>query len=546
MTILRSIGFFAFLALVGYGLQLGGGISDGRWLAILGAAWLFLVIALWVALPRGLPVFHRTTVRTALLLTSVFAVLSVQLVRIQVVQGDATRDRVAEAPNGEVIANSRLVSDDLSIARGRIYDRAGRVIADSVEDDGIWRRVYPEPESAYVAGYYSPLLYGKDGLEATYDDELSGRGGNNPVVRWQNDLLHRPQEGLDLALTLDVELQRLAHGLLAGRPGAAVLIDVETGAVLTLASNPNYDPNQLFTADSGANPAATTYWASLINDPASPLLLRATDGVFTPGSTFKVVTAGAALDAGFTAPDRVYEDTGEINVDGRIIPEFNRPNDSTEWTLTEALAWSLNVVYAQVGLALGPELMRDYGERFGFGVEIPFDLPLAEDQLASSPEFLDGLPALADTAFGQGQILANPLHMALIAATYANGGEMMRPYLVEEVRTQAGDTRRTTEPSVWRRPVSPASAEQVRAMMVTAVATGYAQGALVPGYEVGGKTGTAEVGDGEPHAWFIGFIGEPGAEPRYAVAVVLEGGGSGLAGALFVGRDLLAAAMAAE
>lgn len=547
MAALRTIGFLAFLALVGYGLWASDGITDGRWLATLGAAWLFLVLALWASLPRTLPLFNRTTIRTALLLTSVFVVLSVQLVRIQIVRGDAVAGRVARSPGGDTIANPRAIADDLRVARGEIVDRTGRTIATSVEEDDVWRRVYPEPESAYVAGYYSPLRYGKDGLEASYDDELTGHDGNNPFLRWENELLDRPQEGLDLALTLDVDLQRTAHELLNGRPGGAVLIEVETGAVLALASNPHYDPNRLFTADDGANPDAAAYWESLLADPNSPLLLKPTDGLYTPGSTFKTVTVGSAIDAGFASPDELYEDTGELNVEGRIIPEFNRPDDSiTEWSLRDALAWSLNVVYAQVGLELGPRLMREYGERFGFGAEIPFDLPVAIDQLASSPEFLDGLPALADTGFGQGEILATPLHMAMIAATFANEGRMMRPYLVSEVRTGEGDVRRTTEPEVWREPISPEAAEQVRGMMVHAVETGYASGALLEGYVVGGKTGTAERTEGEPDAWFIGFIGDPGDAPNYAVAVVLERGGSGLAGALTVGRDLMAAAMAAE
>ena len=531
------------IALIAYGLWARGGISDARWLAILGTSWLLLIVALWPSLPPRLPTFARTTVRTAVLLVSVFVILSVQLVRIQIVLGDVTAERVASDPvTHEVIANPRLQIDDLSIRRGRVFDRNGALLADTVFSGDTARRVYPDPESAYVVGYFSPLLYGKAGLEAVYDKQLAGEEGNNPLLRSLNDLLDRPPEGLDLHLTLDAELQRSAHQLLDGRPGAAVLIDVKTGAILTLASNPHIDPNRLFTAYPAERDDAVAYWNQIVGDPSSPLVLRATNGLFTPGSTFKVVSASAIIDAGFATPDKIYQDNGSLDVGGHVIVEQNRPDDSRDtWTLREGIAWSLNVVFAQVGLQLGKDLLREYAERFGFEHEIPFDLPVAESRLAISPDFLDSLPALADTAFGQGQLQATPLQMALVAAAIAHHGEEMRPYLVERMTAQDGDTVHHTSIESWRHPMSAETADEVASMMVTAVDEGVAQAATVPGYRVGGKTGTAETGDGEPHAWFIGFIGDP--EPRYAVAVVLEHGGAGLAGALAVGRDLLAAAM---
>lgn len=545
IVLLRRLAAVLFLLVVAYGLWLGGGITDARWLALLGTAWLLLLVALWPALPAGSPTFARTVVRTAVLLSSVFVVLSVQLVRIQVVQGQATAARVAEDPvSGEVIANPRLQIDDLAARRGRVYDRSGALLADTVFEGDTARRVYPDPESGYVVGYFSPLLYGKTGLEAAYDAEMAGAAGNNAVVRNLNDLLDRPPEGLDLHLTLDAELQRVAHQLLAGRPGAAVLLDARTGAVLALASNPHYDPNRLFTAYPSERDAAAAYWQSMIDDPGLPLLLRATDGLFTPGSTFKVVSAAAAIDAGFAAPDRVYEDDGDLNVDGRVLVERNRPDDAQDaWTLREGLAWSLNVVFAQVGLQLGPDLMRDYAEAFGFEHELPFDLPVATSQLEGDDGFLDAPPALADTGFGQGQLQATPLQMALVAAAVVNGGDVPRPFLVDHLATQDGRVVDRTEPDTWRRAVGATAAAQVADMMVTSVEAGVAQAATIPGAVVGGKTGTAEVGDGEPHAWFIGFGGDP--DPRYAVAVVLEHGGAGMAGSLAVGRDLLAAALAA-
>ena len=545
MPLLRATSLLLFFTLVGFGLLVGGDAGDARWLALLGTGWLLLLVAFWPSLPGSLPTFNRTAIRTAFLLATVFAILSVQLVRIQVVRSEATVTRRALDPvTGDAVANPRLIETDLDVERGRVFDRNGSVLADSVREGDVFRRVYPEPESAYVVGYYSPLLYGREGLEASYDAELRGEEGTNALVRWRNDLLHQPQEGLDLHLTLDATLQRTAHELLADRAGAAVLVDVETGAVLVLASNPHYDPNRLATVSFAEGDAARDYWQTLTDDPTSPLLLRATDASFTPGSTFKVVSAAAVIDAGFASPETEYEDDGSFEIDGRVIPENeNRPDDSTVWTLREGLAWSLNVVFAQVGLALGPTVLRDYGDRFGFGEEIPFDLPVVESQLASDDAFLNERPALAETAFGQGQLLASPLHMAMVAQCVANGGRMMQPYLVDHLRNDDGDVVRRSEPAVWREAISPEAAAQVEEMMVGAVEQGVATGAAIEGLRVGGKTGTAELGEGqEPHAWFIGFAGDP--EPRYAVAVILEHGGAGMAGSLAIGRELLAAAMA--
>lgn len=543
---IRALAGFGAVGLIAAGLAIRGGISDARWLVILFAAWILLLIATRIRIPATVPVRARSTIRTALVLATVFAIVSVQLVRIQVVQSEATRTRTATAPNGDVVANPRLGNADLAVKRGRIYDRNGNVIADSKEVDGAWTRDYPDPATAYVAGYYSPLLYGTSGLEDTYNAELTGQQGNNPFVRLQNDLLHRPQQGLDLHLTLDAGLQQSAMDMLNGRNGAVVVMDVKTGAVVAMASNPNYDPNQLFTSSPDQNDAASAYWRQLNQNPDSPLVLRANLGLFTPGSTFKTITAGIAIDNNIANPDTVYTDNGVLFIDGHEIVGDNRPDDTqTQWSLRTSLGWSLNIVFAQVGLQIGPTLMWDYGKKYGIAAKIPFDLPVSQGQLASSARFLKSKPALADTAFGQGQIQVTPLYMAMIASMYANGGKMMKPYLVDRVTTPDGKTVSTTNPGVWRQPVSAKTAGEVNSMMISAVDDGAIGRAQVGGYVVGGKTGTAETGTGaEPHAWFIGFIGDP--DPQYAVAVVLEHGGEGLAAPVTIGRDMLVAAMQAR
>jgi penicillin-binding protein A len=540
----RVIAALASLGLLAWGLYAIDDVSDARWLTILGLAWLLLLVATYVRLP-AMPQFSRSIIRTALVFATVIAIISVQLIRIQVVNQDDIVYRTAVSADGtDALANPRVVLTPLETRRGEIVDRDGNVIAGTVQDGDHFYRTWPNPATAYVGGYYSPFLIASSGLEATYADVLSGQAGNNPVTRMLNNLLHQPQEGSDLRLTLDAELQTSAQNMLGDQKGAVVVIEVETGNVVVLASSPSYDPNRLFTSSPSENPAAQSYWESLIDSPDAPLVTRATLGLYTPGSTFKTVTAAIAIEKGYSSPDRVYEDDGEIVIDGRVLVENNRPDESrTEWTLREGLMWSLNVVLAQVGMQIGGDEFWEAAQWFGFGEDVPFDLPVAESQLASTEEFLDSTNAVADTGFGQGQIQVSPLQMALITCSYANGGEIPEPRLVDQIVSPDGDVVETLPSGTWLTAVSPDSANQVRDMMIDTVESGSVQAARVDGYTVGGKTGTAETGSGSTHSWFIGFIGNPGEQPKYAVAVVLEGGTTGLAGPVAIGRDILAQTM---
>lgn len=541
--LLRAIGVLAGLATIVYGLTLPATGAQGRWLACLALGGLLVGAGVWpdarsLANPTARPVINVVTA-----IAIMFSMLGIQMARVQLIRSDAIATQSGADPvSDDVLSNPRQVNADLLVQRGSIVDRNGVVLAESFKRDGIYDRRYPVESASYVCGYFSPLKYGNAGLEAAYDDALTGRDTGNPVKDEVNKLLGRDLEGAELQLTLDANLQEQAQALLGDRIGSVVVIDVQTGAVLVLASNPNIDPNQLVAVDGQSAESAARYWETLQEDPSQPLLTRSTDGLYTPGSIFKTVTAAAAIDTGEATPNDVYEDNGQLEVDGRVIVEENRPDDSIdEWTLTEGLMYSLNVVLAQVGLQVGGDVLRDYAERFGFGQEIPFDIPVTSGQVASSSGFLDSPAALADTAFGQGQLLTTPLGMALVAAAFANDGEMMRPYLVERVVAADGDVIDSADPSVWRQPVSRETAEQVRNMMIATVENGSAGAAAIDGLVVGGKTGTAETGQEEPHAWYIGFAGDP--EPRYAVAVVLEYGGSGLSDPIFIAREMLLAAI---
>jgi peptidoglycan glycosyltransferase len=545
-AIRRRVAAVLFFLIAGFGLAARDSITDAQWLALLWLSWVPLLVAIWPDLPPTAPPFGRSVLRMTMVFLSIMTLFAVQLLRIQVVMSDSITHRSGIDPaTGDVVSNPLLIAEALTIPRGAIYDRDGIALARTVFADDVARRVYPEPVTAEVTGYYSPLLYGASGLEASWDDELAGRAGGNPFVRALEGLRGLPPRGNDLHLTLDVALQRQAHDALGGRTGAAILLDVETGAVLALASSPSFDPDALVVVTAADLAPAQRVWATLADDPRAPLVQRATSGLYPPGSTFKVVTAAAAIDRGVAGPDTIYEDAGQLVIARHTLVEQNRPNDEqTLWTLREALAWSLNVVFAQVGLQLGGDALAETARGWGWDDAIPFDLPVEPSRVSVTPGFFANPVAVAETAFGQGELLATPLQMALVAAGIANQGEVMRPYLVARLSAPDGATLRETRPSRWRRGADPETAEQTAEMMISAVESGALGTAYVPGYVVGGKTGTAETGRGDPHAWFIGFIGLPGEASRYAVAVVLEAGGGGGQVALPIGRDLLVAAMA--
>lgn len=541
----RRIAAMLFLLIAGAGLAARDAITDMQWIGLLWLSWLPLLVAVWPDLPPSMPSLGRSTLRMVTIFLSILALMFVQLLRVQVVMSDSISYRAGVDPaTGDVISNPALTAAALSIPRGAIYDRDGQALAYTTFMNGVARRVYPQLNVAEVTGYYSPLLYGATGLEASWDDELSGRTGRNPFLQALDELRGLPPRGNNLHLTLNATLQGQAHAALGDRPGAVIVLDVQSGAVLALTSSPSFDANTLVAVDETDREAAMASWSRLTSDPRTPLVQRATSGLYAPGSTFKVVTATAAIERGLAGPDTTYEDAGELTIAGHTLIEANRPNEEqTVWTLAEAFSWSLNVVFAQIGLRLGGAALAEAARGWGWESTIPFDLPIEPSRVSVTPEFLDNPVAMAETAFGQGELLASPLQMALVAAGVANQGEIMRPYLVASLSEPDGATLRETRPSRWRRGASPEAARQTAALMVTAVENGALGNAFVPGYTIGGKTGTAETGSGDPHAWFIGFIGLPGEAPRYAVAVIVEAGGGGGQVALPIGRDLLVAAI---
>ncbi len=539
--------------------------DDSRWLVSLGIAFLLLMVfsILTVSgdpLRRGNTPEERFRANVRQLggfLLVGFLLLSLHLLREQIVAAASIRQATVVTASGSVIQDPRKIPDELQIRRGAIY-AGDRVVAASevITPSRYVHRMYPEPNLSYLAGYYNPTVYGTAGLEASFDDYLAGRQALDPLLVQQNLLLNRPPIGDDLYLTINPELQDVAQQSLGERKGAVVLLDAQTGAILSLASWPHIDPQQLsfnpYSADwSAENKRIIDYYGAQVGDENTPLLMRATQGLYPPGSTFKTVTAAAGLDTGIVQANSTYTDTnGKVQVEAGAYVHVDcstcRPgNHGPRFTLTEGYKWSLNVVFAQLALQVGPNRMDEYARRFGFGTQYDLGVPVAASKIASDTAQLAGSKnLLAATGYGQGDVQATPLEMALVAATVARGGTLPTPYLVGSIREpQTNSLVWQFQPHDIGRVLSPAANDVLKGMMVESIKTGWASGAAIPGATVGGKTGTAETGRGTSHSWFIGWAGVDPSKPQFAVAVIVEEGGEGTRVAEPIARDVLAAAL---
>lgn len=462
--------------------------------------------------------------------------------------------------------NPALIAAHRAEPRGTIFDARGTVLAYTIVVDGIAERMYTDSASTHLLGYASPT-YGTAGLERAWDELLVGLRDPNPLHDIVNDVLQRPPEPHDLALTIDARLQEFAAAQLVGSVGAIVALDPSTGAVLAMTSSPTFDA----TAISG-NPAdAAEAWAELQANPDDPLVDRARAGLYVPGSVMKVVTAAAGLEAGVITPDTTFptqpaEEVGGLVVNGFPIREHDLAGVTPAlWDLSEAMQISSNIYFAHVGLELGQERFLAGAADFGFCEDLRIGpaahaLPIPASWITElvgngCADFVDDAE-LATASFGQARVTSTPIQMALVAATIANDGVMPSPFVVREVLTPdpfgAPATVTATYDSPGRRQVvSPLTAEQVRKVMVDAVheplGVPYAGAANVANYgisgvETAGKTGTAERGEGlEPHSWFIGFVAaEEGATPSIAIAVIIEGAGSGSAAAAPIAGQVMA------
>jgi peptidoglycan glycosyltransferase len=449
-------------------------------------------------------------------LLACFLLLFVQLNRVAVFGAQELKDNPS---------NNRSILRDFNAPRGTIVTADEVIVARSeATADGSrfdYVRTYPEAELfAHTVGYFS-LNLGSTGVEDTYNAELAGRTLDLSFQDFDDLFVDRNRVG-DVRLTLRADAQRVARDLLGERQGSVVAIDPRTGELLTMWSWPSFDPNALATHDfSAANDAFALFQA----DERQPLLAKTYRERFFPGSTFKVVTAAAGLTSGeITAEQPSYPAAREYTPPQTSRPLRNFGGSTCGGNLFDILRVSCNTAFAKMAVDLGAETMIDAAESFGFNQTPPIDLPFPAQSVFPT-DFDQNIPALAQAGIGQNDVSATPLQMALVAAAAANEGRIMAPRVVADIRDDDNSVVEDPEPTRWRQAVSAEHADVLRRAMIEVAERGTARNLQIPGFEVGGKTGTAQLGTDPPrsHAWIIGFAGVPGQPPSVAVAVIVRG-----------------------
>ena len=474
----------------------------------------------------------RRVRRLTLVLMGLFVLLFAQIGYVQVFHAGAIADNPANARRQHIA--------EYKVFRGPLLANDARTplaLSRRTKGELVYQRRYPDgPLYPGVTGFYS-VVFGRTELEQAMNPYLNGDAPELAAQTFADLVLGRPKQGAAVVTTIDPDLQTAAVRALGANRGAVVAIDPETGGVLALASNPSFDPNAL---SSGTSEQIAARWDELTADPSHPLLSNASDQLFPPGSTFKIVTASAALEDGANL-QTLYDNPPELDLplsSGTLKNFGNVPcaGGASQITLALAFQTSCNVTFGEIGIELGADKLQAQAEAFGFcrteppdrtdciEPTIPFTIPFQTGRLPV-PGYFDGNdPLVAISAIGQDNVLANPLQMALVSATVANNGTMMKPQLVSEIRDPQGRVVKTFAPQEYGRPISAGTAEALTQMMLSVVEAGTGIAAQIPGIPVAGKTGTAQHGDGaDPHAWFTAFA--PAEDPRIAVAVIVLDGG---------------------
>jgi peptidoglycan glycosyltransferase len=432
------------------------------------------------------------------------------------------------------------------IKRGLIYASDGKTVLArnrAVHGGGqtLYFRTYPTHGFASQTIGYSTQGRARAGLERSENAYLTASNANLGTIfdKLTDNLKGATVTGNNLVLNLHVGVQRLAESALRGKCGAAVMLNPKTGAVYVMASSPTYDPNKI---------ESNKGYASILKSPSacpgstSALLNRATQGLYPPGSTFKTVTAAAALDSGVYTPDSRFYDPGYCMEYGQKVSNAGNPEAPETFgnvDFLQAYQHSINAVFCDVGKRLGAKRVIDKAKDFGFYSQPPIELPSSSVEASGEFNFrkheLFDDPGLMDPgrlAFGQDKLLVTPLQMALVAAGVANGGTIMEPHLVKKVTAPGGSkTVMKTKPKVWKHAMKPQTAAALNTMMQAVITGGTATGVQIPGIKWAGKTGTAETGDGRYYdAWFIFFA--PADNPQVAGAVVVEHSLNGFGGAV--------------
>lgn len=421
---------------------------------------------------------------------TMFLGLSLYLVYFQLFRADALDHHAA---------NKRNRVDETLVERGSITDRNGTLLAKAVKGEAGWDRESLFPINyAHLIGYHSGQ-YGKSGLEQSYDDFLLNNQDSDIFGKLLKAVTDTTK-GNHLKLTIDQDLQSYVSEQLAKHRGAIVVLNARTGEVLAMASRPSFNSQQV-----------DDNWLKIIEDGNAPLINRATQGLYVPGSIMKMISAVAIIESGI---DQNYVDKGSEVVDGYEFKNY-QSKAYGEVDLEEALNRSVNTYFANKAVAVGGEKFKEVAERFYLGKAIPFDIKTSQSKIS----YEAGMPLteLAASSFGQGKTLVTPLHMALAAAAIANEGQMMKPYLVQDITSAAGQLIRTTRPELLSQGTDAGTANQVKEYLIS---TAKVNKSTVSGAVVGGKTGTAQNETDKVHAWYAGFL-EKG-DQTYAIAVVLE------------------------
>ncbi|WP_313757371.1 penicillin-binding transpeptidase domain-containing protein [Tissierella sp.] len=417
--------------------------------------------------------------------------------------------------------NKRLWINEESILRGSIYDRNGKTLAYSEKIDDTYKRYYIYGRLySHIIGY-SYREYGKSGLELQYNNTLLNINENAAINEIKN-IVAPTTEGNSIKLTIDHELQAKARTLLKGKKGSIVAMNPSTGEIYAMVSLPDFDVANL-KAD----------WKAITESPDSPLINRATQGLYPPGSTFKLITTIAALNTANL--EESYNCTGSTNINGYVFKDYQgKAHGNID--LRQALIKSCNTYFTTKSIEIGKDRIGNTAERFMINNNIPFDLPIKSSQFPFK-ENLDKTD-IAAAAIGQGKVLVTPLNMALIVSGIANEGQIVKPILVKEIISKNNKVLKNNTTEVLSQGTDSITANELKDMMVDVVKSGTGKNARIKNIKVAGKTGTAENSSGKSHAWFVGFA--PADEPKIAIAVILEEEGStGGKSAAPIARDIM-------
>lgn len=451
---------------------------------------------------------------------AMFFALFVAVSMIQIVSADSLHENAL---------NQRTRKEAFEVERGSILvgDTSVAYSVPSGDEYHFQRKYVDGPLYAPITGYFS-YYQGSSGLERAENAELAGAGNAQFFNRIMRILNGAEPQGSSVRTTVNAKAQKAAYDALQGFEGAAVAIEPKTGKILAMVSTPSYDPNLLSSNDSSE---IIKNYHALEADAKRPLINRAIAGdTYHPGSTFKIITAAAAIEAGLANPQTKLPDLGSYTLPDTESVAYNNDRglcggSGGETTLEQAIVQSCNIPMMKLAEQLPLGDLTKFAQKFGFEQELQIPLGVTASQAPKPANY-----AQQDlSAIGQWSVSATPLQMALVSAGIANGGTVMRPTLVDEIITPDLQLSSQTKPEVFSRPLSQTTADAVKSMMVRGVQVGAARNARIEGVEVAGKTGTAENGRDEQGKnlpftlWFTGFA--PANNPEIAVAVVVENGG---------------------